>query len=230
MKEKIQNIINQTLSEEEKQLDWSEQMDLFTKRKKYFMIEEDEQIILFKRHPEFRNIYISPTARIIDTWRMFSPSTKASTLEPSQHANKVTGYVNVTFYDYYDKRSSVNKFVHQLVLETFINRPNETDDWVVDHRDENRQNNNLSNLNWLTRRRNLAKRKLGKETHIFDVINKEWMTFKSGVEACEKLNLSPSNLTIAIQRGYVLKERYLAAHIPGHIVKHTKRYIKNNLR
>jgi hypothetical protein len=42
-------------------------------------------------------------------------------------------------------------YVHQIVLKAF--RPNHTNSWGIRHKDNNKENNALSNLEWLGRRR-----------------------------------------------------------------------------
>lgn len=51
-----------------------------------------------------------------------------------------------------------NYLVHVLVMETFSKRPSPI--YEIDHIDNNRQNNVLSNLQWLTRSQNCRKSKL----------------------------------------------------------------------
>lgn len=45
------------------------------------------------------------------------------------------------------------RFVHRLVAEAFIDKPN--DEYVVDHIDGNKQNNNVLNLRWCSQGQNL---------------------------------------------------------------------------
>lgn len=52
--------------------------------------------------------------------------------------------------------------VHRLVAETF--KPNHTKGYVVDHIDENKQNNNVDNLRWISQSDNL-KRVTKKKVH-----------------------------------------------------------------
>lgn len=60
------------------------------------------------------------------------------------------GYLKVQLYDRGKPR---NYFVHRLVAEAFI--PNSNNLREVNHKDENKTNNNASNLEWCNRRYNV---------------------------------------------------------------------------
>lgn len=62
-----------------------------------------------------------------------------------------TGYALVTLYKD-DKR--VVKSVHRLVAEAFLSNPDNLP--IVNHKDGNKQNNRLDNLEWCTQKENVA--------------------------------------------------------------------------
>lgn len=64
-------------------------------------------------------------------------------------ANK-DGYHRVNLYN---KQGMKSKFVHRLVAESFISNPENKSD--VNHIDENKTNNRVDNLNWMTRFENI---------------------------------------------------------------------------
>ena len=66
-----------------------------------------------------------------------------------QHFND--GYYMVTLYD--KKGVSHSVFVHRLVALAFLQNPNKFP--VVNHKDGNRLNNNVSNLEWCTQKYNI---------------------------------------------------------------------------
>lgn len=62
-----------------------------------------------------------------------------------------TGYYRVPLTD--DNGNKKNVFIHRLVAQTFINNPNNLP--YVNHKDFNRKNNNVENLEWVTRKENM---------------------------------------------------------------------------
>ena len=70
------------------------------------------------------------------------------------------GYLRVNLYDKFGKTKK--HFVHRLVAETFIPNPNYFG--VVNHKDCNKQNNNVNNLEWCTQKQNIQhSRNAGKQ-------------------------------------------------------------------
>lgn len=63
-----------------------------------------------------------------------------------------TGYKQVKLYNI-SKRKAF--YIHVLVLDTFNPRPSE--EYEVDHIDEDKSNNRLDNLRWVTRKDNMRK-------------------------------------------------------------------------
>ena len=73
--------------------------------------------------------------------------TTGRVLKPLKHAN---GYLMVKL----SKNSIVyTKTVHRLVAEAFIPNPEHKSE--INHIDENKTNNNVSNLEWMTRKENI---------------------------------------------------------------------------
>ena len=63
------------------------------------------------------------------------------------------GYVFVQFRSNGKRR---NYYVHRLVAEVFIGKP-ENGEFVVDHLDHNRRNNYAGNLEWVTQKENIQR-------------------------------------------------------------------------
>lgn len=68
-----------------------------------------------------------------------------------QRINK-DGYLVATL-GYGENRSA--EAIHRLVARAFIPKPNEKDKFEVNHRDCNRTNNNVENLEWVTHKQNI---------------------------------------------------------------------------
>ena len=92
------------------------------------------------------------------------------------------GYLRVTLYkDGKEKK----KVIHRLVAEAFIRNPNKYPE--VNHKDENKSNNELSNLEWCTRKYNINHgtliERLSKKVKAVNVKTGEVLTFTSIMEA-----------------------------------------------
>lgn len=68
--------------------------------------------------------------------------------------------------------------VHQLVAMAFLGHKPCGHKYVVDHIDDNKQNNHILNLQILTNRQNCSKEKKGKSNHVgvcWDKMNNKWI-------------------------------------------------------
>lgn len=97
-----------------------------------------------------------------DTWKTIKDYDMYEVSNTGQVRNKKTGRIlqqahSNTGYTFVCLRAngvSRNKSVHRLVLETFNPRP-DANKYEVNHIDYNKLNNNLENLEWVTRNDNL---------------------------------------------------------------------------
>ena len=108
------------------------------------------------------------------------------------------GYFQVTLYK---DKSRTLKRVHRIVAEAFI--PNESGLPIINHKDENKLNNNAENLEWCTNQYNINygstrtkisqshMKKLVQISPSGEIVNR----FNSVSEARKKLNVGRSTIT-----------------------------------
>lgn len=82
---------------------------------------------------------------------------------------------------------STKKYIHRLVAETYIPNPENLD--TVDHIDENKLNNNVSNLRWLSRGENKS-RSWSKQIRCIETGE----VFNSVTNCARSYNLQMSNI------------------------------------
>lgn len=86
--------------------------------------------------------------KIIDDERQPIFVTKEKIMSPVNHGN---GYLYITLIDEFGNRK--NHYVHRLVAEAFIPNPNNLPQ--VNHRDYDRKNNKVTNLEWCSSLENI---------------------------------------------------------------------------
>lgn len=109
-----------------------------------------------------------------------------STLRPRPHPD---GYLQVSLYKDGVRK---HKLIHRLVANAFIPNPKKYSE--VNHRDEVKTNNELSNLEWCDTKHNVnygtrntrVSRKLSKKVRAVNVETGEVVTFSSTMEARNK--------------------------------------------
>lgn len=114
----------------------------------------------YKQGPTYFSIIEDNTGRF-EEWKTYpknekyevSKSGKVRLAEGHKLVGAVStnGYKTVT-YQHFDNFEYYR--VHRMVMETFQPIEN-SDDFVVDHIDGNRQNNDISNLRWVLQRQNI---------------------------------------------------------------------------
>lgn len=103
-------------------------------------------------------------------------------------------------------------YVHRLVAETFIYNPQNLP--CVNHKDENKQNNCLENLEWMTIKDNVTYSQ-GKVIKCFDVVDNKFYYFDSQSE-CERQFNFPESTVNSVLRHYknkIYKNRYIFSEI-----------------
>ena len=109
----------------------------------------------------------------------------------SKHQDK-DGYFRVGLF--YNKRKCT-KSVHRLVAVTFI--PNSDDTLVVDHINQNRQDNRVENLRWTTRSGNSRNTQYNSKVKVCDETGKIVNEFNTIIEAAEYYNIPNDKMCAA---------------------------------
>lgn len=125
--------------------------------------------------------------------------TTGRVLKPLKHAN---GYLMVKL----SKNSIVyTKNIHRLVAQAFI--PNPENKPEINHIDENKTNNNVSNLEWMTRKENInhgTRTERMSKTQSIPIITTNIKTgeskeFYGARECARQLGLNHGNITLVLK-------------------------------
>lgn len=124
--------------------------------------------------------------------------------------NKFTGYQFVILYD---KNKTRSVTIHRLVAEAFLPNPDNLS--VVNHKDEDKTNNNVDNLEWCTTLYNneYSKRKRYKAIDVYSLDGEYLATFASETIAATFLGVSKGMVTMALAgdrhtcAGFILKSK-----------------------
>lgn len=188
-------------------------------QKMYVAVEAREDFIFvdgseskFYPHPFINGIYASRDGEVA---RKRLVSEKVMLLGQHEQNN---GYIKVTFNNVCDEGTlgvMMNRLVHRLVLETFEAKPNDIEDWVVDHINNKRYDNRLSNLRWLTRSENIQKRdedgSLNKVTYVYDRVTDMVTKYDSRLLAAEAIDYFVSNMVTALKKEIIIRGRYFVS-------------------
>lgn len=148
---------------------------------------------------EFRDIIDFPNYQISNFGNVYSKN-KNSLLTPCDDSR---GYLMVHLWK---NNQQYAKKIHRLVAETFLENPKSLQD--VNHKDENKHNNNVSNLEWVTRKDNInygtrSKRQALALSKAIYQINKETLeiiqTFNSARDAERITGINNSNISQVCQ-------------------------------
>lgn len=110
----------------------------------------------WKQIPGFERYMVSNTGRVL--------STKKNKVVELRPATDKMGYLHVRLYPidarfgyYPNKRGKIPKLekVHRLVAKAFLPKPANPEATEINHKDANKSNNNVSNLEWVTRTQNI---------------------------------------------------------------------------
>lgn len=192
----------------------------------------DNKTEVWLRHPEIEKIEVSSFGRVRTLDRIVPSSFNRTRLVKGrilkQHVSKSKGYSYVGFRV---DGKIVTKSVHRLVAQTFISNPDSLPE--VNHRDCDKTNNNVDNLEWVTHEENIAYRdKCGHtaknnapKSPVFSLNLKtlEVSHFRSQTEAGRELGVNAGNINNVIFRGRNHTRGYWFVNADDKAVDLTKR-------
>ena len=136
---------------------------------------------------------------VTKTGRIYShKSGKWTELKPQTDTD---GYQQVRLFNNGSGRLT---FVHRIVAETFLNKSTFCNE--VNHKDGDKKNNNVKNLEWCTRQHNILHAHdsglVGSRTpiSITNISTGETMFFKGQHDAARKLHINQGNINHALKR------------------------------
>jgi len=187
------------------------------------MIKNESEI--WRAHPEYTGIEVSTFGRVRTLDRVVpcrGNGTRFVKERILKQQDNGTGYLQVGFYK---DGKQVRRYVHQLVAKTFIENPN---NWPeVNHKDNDRTNNCVDNLEFCTRSYNMKyKDKFGisnteSQGHPVFAINLttlEVSHFRSQGESSRELGVNNSSITAVIKGRRNQTHGYWFVSDDGHAV------------
>lgn len=126
------------------------------------------------------------------------------------------GYLIVTLYNEYHNMKNIK--VHRLVAQAFIPNPNNLPE--VNHKDEDKTNNNVDNLEFCTTRFNLTYgnrlkkviKKISKKCYQYDLNKKLINVFPSTQEASKLTGICQSNISACCRGEYKTTHGYIFSY------------------
>lgn len=161
---------------------------------------------------------ISNYGEVISLPRYKQNNSKLQYVEPKEiirYVNKRNGYVYVQLWNNATYRSIR---LHKLVAQTFI--PNKDNKLQINHKDGNKQNNKMDNLEWCTNKENIIHaHKMGLannnnqkiKVNQYDLKGNFIRSFNSILDASKETRVSMGNISLCINNkrktagGYIWK-------------------------
>lgn len=139
---------------------------------------------IFKEIKEYPSYSVSTTGNI-------RKNSNGKILKASRKPN---GYMQINLFTCDGRRKK--EYIHRLIALTFIENPNKFPE--VNHIDGVRDNNQVSNLEWVSHKENMEKSTLPKRISVKRVSDGAIKVFNTIGEACSVLNLTGSNVSACL--------------------------------
>ena len=121
--------------------------------------------------------WVTPEGVVISRY-LVGGDNRFKTGRPSSNNERVVGAGKSAGYHVVKPRGCDGWLVHQMVMDCHgPPKPDDVQDWTIDHIDDNKLNNNITNLQWLTRGDNVTKSSRGphRSKELEDEIRSEYV-------------------------------------------------------
>lgn len=149
-----------------------------------------------KEHPLYEGYFISETGKVF--------SNKSGKIKQLSINYDRRGYQRVKITASPNNGSSIR--IHRLVAETYIENPNNLPQ--VNHIDENKDNNCVSNLEWVTNKQNCQHSKCKYKWKILNIKTKEIYETNSLNDFCVEKGISCIGLHSTLPTSKKIKPHY----------------------
>lgn len=173
-----------------------------------FPIDYSKELIGYKEIKGFDDYYVNCNGDVLHLIRFNNVVIEVKKLIPHSDGN---GYL---FVQLTKDKYSIMKKVHRIVAEAFIPNPNNLP--CINHKDEDKNNNNINNLEWCTNNYNInygtrTSRAVAKQSHKInrkDIETNNIDTFESINECARQMNISPAAIKYSLKHYSIYKNRY----------------------
>ena len=168
----------------------------------------------FKEIKGFPDYYINNKGTVIRLQRFLNVIIDINILSSCKGPG---GYLIVTLYDINKKRTT--KYIHKLVAETFISNPNNYNQ--INHKDEDKTNNNVDNLEWCNAKYNINYSTRNERTIInqcnkikrININTDEEIIFNSINECSRQMNITAAAIKYSLKHNSLYKGIYFFKYI-----------------
>lgn len=185
----------------------------------------ENQVEIWKKHPEIAGIEVSTFGRVRTLDRLVSCRGNGTRLVKGRILKQCKGKDGYLQLNVKVDGKWITKRVSRLVAQTFIPNPEELPQ--VNHKDCDRTNNNVKNLEWCDSSYNIQYREkygeaLGQPVFAINLKTSEISRFRSRREAGRELGINYSNINSVIKGKLKQTNGYRFVSDDGHAVDAVK--------